>query len=164
MAKGIVKIQGEKFVSLWRGKKSREKIARELNVSASSVTQWSRPGVWGVNILKFESWPKSVREAVAADASEVGVREVAKQLRETMSQGELIELANLILALTPPVPPPAPSPVPASPAERASGEPAPASRPGVEESTPREEGARTVDYPHKPPAVRPAKSHRVKGH
>jgi hypothetical protein len=71
MAKGTFKIQGEKFVCLWKGKKSRAKIASELAVSTSSITQWSRPGVWGVNIEKAESWPPSIREAIQAEGGEV---------------------------------------------------------------------------------------------
>lgn len=67
MAKGTVEIDGDKFAQLWKDQKSREKFAAELRVSASSVTSWSRSGSHRVNILKFESWPKSVQETLRAN-------------------------------------------------------------------------------------------------
>lgn len=64
MGKGTFRIIGERFDLLWRGKKSRSKIADELHISPSSVTSYSRPGIHNVNIEKAEEWSDDVRAMI----------------------------------------------------------------------------------------------------
>jgi hypothetical protein len=98
MAKGTAKIQGEKFEQLWRGKKSRAKIAAELKASASSITGWSRPGVHGVNIEQFETWPEDVRNAVAINGHPATPPD-ANDIAEPLTAEQIKELADELLTL-----------------------------------------------------------------
>lgn len=64
--KGRKTIDGDKFRYWWEHpRKSRQEVARLLDVSESSVTSYAKPGKHGININDFQSMAERVPELLA---------------------------------------------------------------------------------------------------